>query len=107
MNGIPALAKLRQHRHDPVEQGLGFDVLLGGHGAADFQNVLYRSALQRRSARNFEIPSAIAIRRLAVAFSNVQGNRLGRSKKLVFRVAVALQLLSVAVGPADVLDGAR
>jgi hypothetical protein len=35
MHGIPSLAEFREHRHDPVEQGLGLRVLVSRHRPAN------------------------------------------------------------------------
>jgi len=69
------LPKLCEHRHDPVQQGLGLLVFLCGQRTAHLQNVLHSAALQRRAAGHLEAPSPVSIRSVSVAFRAVQAAR--------------------------------
>ena len=79
MHSIPSLAEFREHRYDPVEQGLGFLILFRRDGPANLQNILHRAAFQRRTPRNLEVPPPVAVGPFSVALGNVQWYRLGRA----------------------------
>jgi hypothetical protein len=76
MNRVASLPEFRQHRHDTVEQCLAGRILLSRLRPAHLQDVLHGTALQRGTTRNLEIAPSITVGGFAVAFGNVQGDRL-------------------------------
>ena len=105
MHGRPTLSELRQHGHDPVEPCLGLRVVLGGHRTAGLTHILRRAALEGRAPCHLDVPSAIAVCRLAMALGHVQRDGLRCAQKLILRVAMSLQRFTGAIRPADVFNG--
>ena len=104
MYRVASLSEFRQHRHDAVQHRLAVRVLIRREGSTHVQDILSGAALQRGTACDLKIATAIAIGGFAVAFGNIQRDRLRSAQKLVLGVAMALQAFAESVGPAHILD---
>ena len=104
MHRVTSLPEFRQHCHDAVQQSFASRVLLWRKRPADLQDILNGSALQRRTACDLEIAPPITVGGLAVAFGNIQRDRLLSTQKLVLGVAMPLWPFAESVGPAHRLD---
>jgi hypothetical protein len=104
-DGIATPTEPRQHGDDPVEHDLGVRILLGGQSTAHLENILDRTALPRGASGDLEVHAPIAVRRLAVAFSDIERDRLRCTKQLFLRTSMPVEPLAEVICPTDVLDG--
>jgi hypothetical protein len=83
-HAVASLPEFRQHRHDAVPQSFMGCVPFWRKRPTDLQGIPDgAAALQRGTACNLEIASSISVSGFAVAFGNVQRDRLRSSQKLV------------------------
>jgi len=87
-------SELGEHRNDPSQHRLALCIMNGSQHFAGFETVLNRCAFQRRTACDLEESAPIGIGSFAVAFGDVQRDRLRGAQQLVpSRPIEALQTL--------------
>ena len=105
MDGVATLSKFLQHGGHAIENLLRFIVVFTRKRITDLEHVLNRCAFKCRPTCNLKESPPISLRGLAVAFGNIQGDRLRSAQELILCAAlITLEPGTKTMLPADVLD---